>query len=244
MPELAQDRRRLARLLRRVRRDAGVQRLALAHGACRARPSSPRAACRGRSGASRRCRRSRGPSARGSGRGSRAGTCASPTRRTGRATCRSRPSSRSPARRGTAARSSREEPAEVLLGRAVRRPVVVREVEVRDAEVERAADDRALRLERPVVAEVVPEPERDRGQLAARCGRSGGRACGRSGRRRRRSSSGDLRTPTTVSRSSSVVHPMPGKGARNTRARSHDITRGFAPVARSARLPRVFIVGV
>ena len=59
------------------------------------------------------------------------------------------------------------QPAEVDLGRSVRRPVVVREVEVRDAEVERAAQDRALALDRPVVAEVVPEAERDRRQLEA-----------------------------------------------------------------------------
>ena len=57
--------------------------------------------------------------------------------------------------------------AERLLGRAVRRAVVVREVEMGDAEVERAAEDRAARLERAVAAEVVPEPERDRGQLEA-----------------------------------------------------------------------------
>src|SRR5439155_5681967 len=51
-----------------------------------------------------------------------------------------------------------DEPAEGLLRGAVRVAVVVREVEVRDAEVERAADDRAARLERTVVPEVVPEP--------------------------------------------------------------------------------------
>ena len=42
------------------------------------------------------------------------------------------------------ARSVGQDAAEVLLGRAGRRAVVVGEVEVRDAEVERAADDRAL----------------------------------------------------------------------------------------------------
>ena len=36
-----------------------------------------------------------------------------------------------------------------------------------DAEVERAAQDRALAVERAVVAEVVPQPERDGGQLQA-----------------------------------------------------------------------------
>ena len=59
-----------------------------------------------------------------------------------------------------------QQPAEVLLGAAVGRPVVVGQVEMRDAEVERAADDRALRLERAVVAEVVPEAERDGGSLS------------------------------------------------------------------------------
>ena len=56
---------------------------------------------------------------------------------------------------------------ERLLGGAVRRAVVVREVEVRDAEVEGAAHDRAAVLERPLAAEVLPQPERDRGQLQA-----------------------------------------------------------------------------
>ena len=53
----------------------------------------------------------------------------------------------------------------VGLGRAVRRAVVVRQVEVVHAEVEGAAHDRALGLDRLVVAEVVPEAERDGGQL-------------------------------------------------------------------------------
>ena len=60
-----------------------------------------------------------------------------------------------------------EQAAEVLLRGAVRRPVVVREVEVRDAEVERAPRDRADRVERTFVPEVLPEPERDGGQLEA-----------------------------------------------------------------------------
>ena len=38
---------------------------------------------------------------------------------------------------------------------------------MRDAEVERAAEDRAARRQRPVVAEVLPQPERDRRQLQA-----------------------------------------------------------------------------
>jgi len=39
--------------------------------------------------------------------------------------------------------------------------VVVGQVEVRDAEVECAAHDGPLRAERPVLAEVVPQAERD-----------------------------------------------------------------------------------
>src|SRR5207253_6372212 len=54
---------------------------------------------------------------------------------------------------------------ERLLGRAVRRPVVVRQVEVRDPEVERPPDDRAATLERRVGPEVLPEPERERREL-------------------------------------------------------------------------------
>ena len=50
---------------------------------------------------------------------------------------------------------------EVGLGGPRGGPVVVGEVEVGDAEVERAAQDGALGVERTVVAEVVPEPERD-----------------------------------------------------------------------------------
>ena len=54
--------------------------------------------------------------------------------------------------------------AEVRLGRAVGRPVVVGQVEVRDAKIERSAQRRAVRRERPVVAEVLPQAERDRRQ--------------------------------------------------------------------------------
>ena len=48
---------------------------------------------------------------------------------------------------------------EVGLGAAVGRAVVVGEVEVADPEVERAAQDRPLRLQRSVAAEVVPQPQ-------------------------------------------------------------------------------------
>ena len=57
------------------------------------------------------------------------------------------------------------DPAEVDLRRAVRRPVVVGQVEVRDAEVERAPDDLPLCVQRPAVAEVLPETERHLRQL-------------------------------------------------------------------------------
>src|SRR5262249_49091563 len=65
------------------------------------------------------------------------------------------------------AQIGREQATEVLLGGAVRRAVVVGQVEVRDAEVEGTPDDGAAEGERTVVAGVVPEPERDRGQLQA-----------------------------------------------------------------------------
>src|SRR5439155_2880125 len=59
-----------------------------------------------------------------------------------------------------------EEP-EVLLRRAVRWAVVVREVEVRDPEVEGSPDYRSARVEGTIVAEVVPEAERDGRELEA-----------------------------------------------------------------------------
>jgi hypothetical protein len=59
----------------------------------------------------------------------------------------------------------REHAPEVLLGRTVRRSVVVGEIEVGDPEVEGAPDDLAARLEGEVVAEVVPETERQLWQL-------------------------------------------------------------------------------
>ncbi len=53
----------------------------------------------------------------------------------------------------------------VRLRRALGRTVVVRQVEVRDAEVERPAQDRALCVQGPVEAEVVPEPEETSGSF-------------------------------------------------------------------------------
>ena len=58
-----------------------------------------------------------------------------------------------------------EQSAEVDLGAPVRRPVVVGEVEVGDPEVERGAEHRTLRVQRRRVAEVLPEAERDRREL-------------------------------------------------------------------------------
>ena len=60
------------------------------------------------------------------------------------------------------------DPAEVLLGGAGRRAVVVGEVEVGDPRIEGGAQDATLAVERHVVAEVVPEAERDRRELQAR----------------------------------------------------------------------------
>ena len=63
-----------------------------------------------------------------------------------------------------AAKSVASEPTEVRLGRAVGRAVVVGQVEVGHPEVEGAPADRLLGREGAVVAEVVPEAERDHGQ--------------------------------------------------------------------------------
>ncbi len=116
-----------------------------------------------------------------------------------------------------------KEPTEVLLGRAVRRPVVVGEVEVRDPEVERASDDRATRLERTVVAEVPPEPERDRRKVEAASAGAAIAASGRSGRLRGRTSRAE-----TIPRRPQARAPLrcrdadprdPGRGQRAARRR-------------------------
>jgi hypothetical protein len=54
---------------------------------------------------------------------------------------------------------------EVRLGRAVARSIVVGQVEMSHAQVERPAHDGVLSLQRSVIAEVVPQTERDRRQL-------------------------------------------------------------------------------
>ncbi len=78
-----------------------------------------------------------------------------------------------------------EDRAEVRLRRAVRRPVVVGQVEVGHAPVERPAQDRPLGLDRLVVAEVVPQAERDRRQLQPRPAAAAVGVALRNGRRRR-----------------------------------------------------------
>ena len=60
-----------------------------------------------------------------------------------------------------------KDPTEVGLGAAIRRPVVVGQVEMRNAQVEGPVQDGALGVERPVIAEVLPEPERHRRQQQA-----------------------------------------------------------------------------
>ena len=114
-----------------------------------------------------------------------------------------------------------EDPAEVGLGRAVGRAVVVRQVEVGHAAVEGPAEDGALGLERLVVPEVVPEPERDRRAAPARCGRSGGRAAPRSGRRRagRRARSS---SPESSGRRSSVRGVLAAGGEPPSWGPGHD----------------------
>ena len=167
VPSSRRSRGGLARALGRVGRDADVERLALAHRGVERADGLLQRRVRVEAVRVEDVDVVEPHALRGSGRARRAGTCASPTRRTGRATCRSRPWCEmiSSSRYGREVLG--EHAAEVLLGRAVRRAVVVGEVEVRDAEVERAAQDRALALERLVVAEVVPQAERDGGELEA-----------------------------------------------------------------------------
>src|SRR5664280_2573473 len=64
-----------------------------------------------------------------------------------------------------AAQVRREDSTEVLLGRTVRRAIVVRQVEMGDAQVEGSLDNGPLAVDRPVVSEVLPQSDRDRGQL-------------------------------------------------------------------------------
>ena len=57
---------------------------------------------------------------------------------------------------------------EVLLGRPIRWPIVVRQVEVRYAPIERSPDRRPAGLESVDAAEVLPQPQRDRRQYDSR----------------------------------------------------------------------------
>ena len=105
------------------------------------------------------------------------------------------------------------------------RAVVVGQVDVRDAEVERPAQDRALRVERRGVPEVVPEAERERGQVqAAAAGPAVGHGVVAGGVGVERHESNAIRRigPCCTSRSSSPASPAtpatpsgwpPGTGA-------------------------------
>src|SRR5450755_4272079 len=64
-----------------------------------------------------------------------------------------------------AAQVRAQDRAEVGLGGAIRRAIVVGQIKVRYPEVERAPDDRALQAGGPVITEVLPEPERNLGKL-------------------------------------------------------------------------------
>ncbi len=94
------------------------------------------------------------------GRGWRAGTCASPTRRTARATCRSRPCVEMTSSSRYGRKSSGVELAEVGLGRAVGRAVVVRQVEVGDPRGRTRGAGSPAGCRAGLVAEVVPQAER------------------------------------------------------------------------------------
>ena len=158
--EPAQDRRRLARLLGRVGRDAGVQRLALPH----------RGVERAHRLLERRLRIEtvrvedvdvvEAHSAKALVEAREQVLPGAPF------AVRPRPHVVAGLRRDHELVAIRgevlaQDAAEVLLGRAVRRPVVVGEIEVRDAQVERATHDRAALSSGSVATEVLPEPERD-----------------------------------------------------------------------------------
>ena len=243
-PEVAQDGRRLARLLRRVGGDAGVERLPLAHGRVErahrllerrlrveamgvedvdvVEPHSPQALVEAREQVL-----ARAPFAVGAGPHVVAGL------------------GRDDQLVAVGPEVLRQEPAEVLLGGAVGRAVVVGQVEMRDAEVERAAQDRAARLERTVAAEVVPEPERDARGAAGRSVRSGGRASGRSAPRRQRRSSGSKtscdagdRTLSSAVERQALRHPSKGGDMSTVSEILGDKERADIRLRPSAGLPR------
>ena len=66
-----------------------------------------------------------------------------------------------------------QEAAEVLLGRAGRRAVVVGQVEMSEAEVERAAEHRALVADRVGAAKVVPQAQREPREFEAAAAATG-----------------------------------------------------------------------
>ena len=182
--ELARDRRGLPGLLGGVRRDAGVERRDPTAPRCRARPSSPRAGCPGRTGGCRRCRRTSRPI--------RARDWSSDDedvlpRATALAVGAGPHVVAGLGRDHQLVAVGREvlpQPAsEVLLRATVGRAVVVGQVDVRHASVEGTAQDRALGLLRPVVAEVLPQAQATAAAAAVRCVRCGGRWRRRSGPR-------------------------------------------------------------
>ena len=134
-----------------------------------------------------------------------------------------------------------EDPPEVRLGRPGRRAVVVGKVEVGDTAVERPEHGGPLRGERSVVAEVLPEPEGDRGQVeAARADPSiGHRVVAIRGRRVRRCHAGSpfcggLMRRLDGCRCAGSRRAMPRRAPPTTRARPG--RPGCRP-GRSAHLP-------
>ena len=197
--EIAEDRSRLARVLRRVRRDPGVQRLTGSHG--------------GVERAHRLLERRVGveamrvedvdvvePHPREALVEAREEVLARAV-----VAIRSRPHVVAGLRRDDelvpeGAQVLLDEHTEVLLRRAVRRPVVVCEVEMGDPQVECAADDGAARLERTVVPEVPPQTE------------------------------GDCRQKQSAAARPAVVHPLVAVHSGHVRHRSENVTnaRGHA----------------
>ena len=167
MPSRAQDRRRLARLARRVRRDADVERLALAD---RRRQRAHRLLERGVGVEAVRVEDVEVVDADAAQALVQARQHV--LARAAALAVRARP--HVPA--GLAGDDQlvavgrevlAQDPPEVDLGAAVRRAVVVGQVEVGDPEVEGGVDHLPLLRERRRVAEVVPEPQGEQRQLEA-----------------------------------------------------------------------------
>ena len=100
---------------------------------------------------------------------------------------------------------------------------------MRDAEVERAPEDRAAVRERPVVAEVLPEAERDAGQLQAAAADAAVRHALVARRGRRGSGRGRARGRTARREYRSVRARRPARGAARLRAPGGRSSAGRAP---------------